>query len=90
MSFLRFRDARSSTRSDLDSAVNIDCDELIRLWGDAAFDQAGEQSWKEDAGLIPSARPGYWWRVREEIGRRHGRKNAEPQAAFTAYARQGG
>lgn len=87
MPFLRFRDARSSTHSTRASTVNAACDELVRLWGDAAYDQANELSWKEDAGLLRSGGPGHWWHVREEIARRHGRRTVEPQATLSLYAR---
>ena len=57
--------------------VGRDADELIQLWGAAAFDRASDLSWREDSGLTPSPRPGHWWSVRREIGRRTGQKDAE-------------
>lgn len=75
-----------STRSvrKIDPGVSRDADELVQLWGHAAYERAAELSWKEDRGLVSSDRPGHWWRVRREIGRRVGHHDAEPLAEFAA------
>ncbi len=64
--------------------VRRDADELIQLWGAGAFDRATDLSWREDSGLSQSPRPGHWWSVRREIGRRLGQKDAELTAEFAA------
>ncbi len=70
-----FRSAIQAPRVDL--SVARAADELMQLWGQAAFDRASDLSWREDSGLTSSPRPGHWWSVRREIGRRLGRRDAE-------------
>jgi hypothetical protein len=67
-----------------DQGVIRDADDLIASSGDAAYDIADRMSWQEDTGLVATSRPGHWWRVRTEIGRRFGRKQEEPEANFAA------
>ncbi len=57
----------------LDPAIVRDADRLMRAHGDDAFEIAGMNSWREDIGLLYTATPGHWSRVRAEIGRRAGR-----------------
>ena len=56
----------------LDPAVLRDADRLIEAHGDKAYETAGLYSWREDIGLLYTAQPGHWARVRLEIGHRQG------------------
>jgi hypothetical protein len=67
-----------------DQDVIRDADTLIAAWGDASYETAVRLSWQEDTGLLTTSRPGHWWRVRNEIGHRFGRKPHEPEANFAA------
>ena len=67
-----------------DEAVAQDADDLIQLWGNAAYQRATYLSWEEDIGIVASSRPGHWWRVRREIGRRLDQHDSEPRAEFAA------
>lgn len=75
---------RSSTSPRIDPAVSRDADELLQLWGAAAYDRATDLSWREDSGLVHSPKPGHWWAVRREVGRRQGQDDREPVAEFIA------
>ena len=57
--------------------IHRDADELLQLWGSAAYDVATNLSWKEDAGWIASPAPGHWWQVRRELGCRLGQSDRE-------------
>ena len=59
--------------------VARDAARLMRDNGDQAFTVAGEMSWREDAGLLHSPRPGHWARVQAEVGRRMGRSLPAPE-----------
>ena len=76
-----FRAARPTRPA---AAVAHDADELILLWGHAAYARASDLSWREDTGLVASPGPGHWWSVRREIGRRLGQQDIEPRAEFAA------
>lgn len=67
-----------------DTAVVRDADELMQLWGHAAYERATDLSWREDSGLTSSPRPGHWWSVRREIGRRLGHSDREPSLDIAA------
>ncbi len=68
-------------RSDApEQAVVRDAGSLIKMWGEAAYDQAAVRSWREDTGLLFTSRPGHWARVRREVGHRLGRLDDEPEA----------
>lgn len=73
---------RSSPRTD--AVITRDADELMRNWGSAAYSRAADLSWREDIGLVHSPKPGHWWAVRREIGRREGNHDREPAAEFAA------
>ena len=72
LSFFRSAFSRPSS-----AAVTRDADDLMHLWGSAAYDRATDLSWREDSGLVQSPSPGHWWSVRREIGRRLGRQDRE-------------
>lgn len=55
-----------------DQAVIHDADMLIRIHGEQAFETARQNSWREDIGLLPTAKPGHWHRVGLNIGQRPG------------------
>ena len=76
------RPFRSSPSADL--SVSRDADELIQVWGSAAFERATELSWREDSGLAVSPRPGHWWSVRREVARRINRTIVEPVVDIAA------
>ncbi len=81
----RFRPPQLLSRfRQCDDAVSRDADELMNLFGAAAYETATMNSWREDTGLVITARPGHWWRVRREIGRRLGVREVEPTAEFVA------
>lgn len=67
-----------------DDSVSRDADDLMTLFGAAAYETATLNSWREDTGLVSTGRPGHWWRVRREIGRRLGQPEVEPAAEFAA------
>ncbi|HEX4764738.1 MAG TPA: hypothetical protein VH414_00515 [Lichenihabitans sp.] len=64
--------------------VARDAARLMRDKGDQAFTVAGEMSWREDAGLLHSPRPGHWARVQAEVGRRTGRSLPASDLRITA------
>ena len=66
------------------SSIARDADALIAQWGQAAYEKASLMSWHEDIGLSRMAKPGHWWRVQREIGRRFGRQEIEREAQFPA------
>ena len=76
ISFLRHIRAAATPRITPD--IGRDADELIQLWGHAAFARATDLSWREDSGLTPSPAAGHWWGVRREVGRRLGYSETEP------------
>jgi hypothetical protein len=84
MSFSFFRRSSFRFRPQLDPAVGRDADELMHLWGAAAYGRAIDLSSQEALGRISSARPGHWRDVRREIGRRIGYKDAELQPEVAA------
>jgi hypothetical protein len=73
---------RQLLASKPDAAVIEAADDLMQLWGAAAFDRVTELSWHEDSGLVHSPQPNHWWNVRREIGRRLDRMEGEPRADF--------
>ena len=84
MTFPHFRNIFLIARPKVDSTVTLAADRLFQLWGDKAYEQANDLSWKEDSGLVPSSSQGHWCRVRQEIGRRYGLVETEPRAKFAA------
>ena len=52
-----------------EAIVSRDVDRLIADMGERAAVVAGEMSFREDAGLLNSPRPGHWHRVQAEIER---------------------
>ena len=65
-----------------DDVVLRDAEALLREWGDSAYDRATYLSWEEDFGIVASAKPGHWWRVRREVARLIDRREADPRAEF--------
>ena len=79
--FVPFRSSGfASGRGD----VGKDAEALLSKWGNAAFDRATDLSWREDSGLITSPRPGHWWNVRHEVGRRLGQRTTDPVVDIAA------
>ena len=56
-----------------DPAVIKDADQLVRVYGEQAYETAAMFSWREDIGLLFTQKPGHWHRVRLEIGHRTGK-----------------
>ncbi len=59
------------------AAADQDAARMIREFGEQAFSAAGEMSWREDAGLLPTRNAGHWHRVQQEIGRRQARTSID-------------
>lgn len=49
-----------------------EAERLIEIWGAGAFDVARNLSFREEAGLLQTASPGFWATVAREVGHRIG------------------
>lgn len=68
-----------------EATVITDADQLIKRWGAAAYDVAGQISIREDMGFLASPVPGYWSRVQGEIAQRFGRQQQDRKANFAPH-----
>lgn len=60
----------ASPSHDVDQTVVQDADRLVRVYGAEALETAGVYSWQEDIGLLYTAEPDHWLRVRRELEKR--------------------
>lgn len=49
-----------------------EAERLIEIWGEGAYDVARNLSFREDAGFLQTASPGFWATVAREVGHRIG------------------
>ena len=56
--------------NDREQTVVQDADRLVQVYGADALETAGVYSWQEDIGLLYTAEPDHWLRVRRELEKR--------------------